>query len=880
MHKLRMSAVAVAVLVLAWSVAMAASPATVSAPAASDDARNTNDWGNGIGASVQQPGEGEQDVLTWVSKAVIPTEGVSRTAGAFDPTGKFHLVCGNCATHTSHPVDQIYDPAANSWSDGLTHPVGGAVGVHNHNACAIGDKIYVGGGSSGAGFYDNLTVIDVTANTWTVETAMPATSLLYYGMAACNGKVYVFGGTADQVNILATVNEYDPGTTTWTPKAAMPAVRRDPVCATWGDTIYVIGGFSGMAYNGTTTLYKYCPSTDQWTTGTAFSAGTGWGRAVVYNDPALGPIAYLMGGYNSGAAVVNTVSTYSIRTGIWGSETAILAARRSHAAGISSDGKIFVAGGWNGSSGILATTEMATVAPAAGVDVGVQAIRVPGTQVAPGVPLNPKGVVRNYGTTPQSNIPVYCRVDSFGTAIYNQTLTITGPVNAGDTATALFSTAWTPGTSPYYTVKMFTGLTGDTTRANDTARVVATTWVNIAVPTDSADRIVHATVYDPVGDKIYMVGGNPAGQAGTYLALNQQYDPIANTWTNKAPMSAARGWVTGDCVRGKVYVIGGHNNASAAVATNECYDPGANSWTTVAPRPVAAMSALSATWRDSLIYIMGGWDGASGSGMTVVDVYNPFTNTWATGTALPQNADMGGAAILGDTIYITNAVARATSACWTNLYKGYIDPANPATIDWIQGPAHVSATSITGACAVSGKIVWLGGFISLSTPTNRVWIYDPATGAITDFPANYAVTLARHHNVVGRESANELYVIAGDADCNWAAPNRKYAKITIPTSITSVEEPRPAKGLPLILSAVCPNPVKGSATVSYALAAAGRVSLVLYDAAGRVASHLVETEQAAGEYRLNISVANLARGVYLLELRTTGASTTAKLVVN
>jgi|GEM_PF-3141879 N-acetylneuraminic acid mutarotase len=874
MHKLRKSAIVVAVLAFAWSVAMAASPAVLTAPATSDDARNTCDWG--IGASVEQPGSGEQDVLTWVNKAVIPTEGVSRTAGAFDPTGKFHLVCGNCQTHTSHANDQVYDPAANTWTEGLAHPVGGGVGLHNHNACAIGDKIYVGGGSSGAAFYDNLTCLDVTANTWTVEAAMPTASLLYYGMAAQGGKVYVFGGY-DQTSVLSTVNEYDPGTTTWTPKAPMPATRRDPVCVAWGDTVYVIGGFAAMAYNGTTTLYKYCPSTDIWTTGAAFAAGTGWGRAVVYDDPALGPVIYLIAGYNSAGAIVNTVSTYSIRTGVWGTETGLIGSRRSHAGDISSDGKIFVAGGYSGA--ILATSEMATVAPAAGVDVGVQAIRVPGTQVVPGTPLNPKGVVRNYGTSPQSNIPVYCQIDSFGTAIYNQTLNITGPVNAGDTATALFSTAWTPGTSPYYAIKMFTSLTGDTTRGNDTARVTATTWTNIAVPAESVNRIVHATVYDPAGDKIYMIGGNPAGQTATYLAYNHQYDPVANTWTTKAPMSAARGWVTGNCVRGKIYVIGGHNNSSAAVATNECYDPGANSWTTKAPRPVAAMSALCGTWRDSLIYIMGGYDGVS-AGLTAVDVYDPFADAWYSGTALPQNADMGGAAIIGDTIYITNAVARATSSCWMYLYKGYIDPTSPATITWIQGPAHASPTSITGATAVNGKVIWLGGFINLTTPTDRVWAYDPATGAITDFPANYVTTIARHHMVAGRTVANELYVMAGDSGCNWAAPNRKYCKIAVPTVITSIEEPRPAMGLPLSLSAVSPNPVKGSAQVSYTLAVPGRVSLALYDAAGRVAARFVESEQAAGEYRLNVSVANLVRGVYLLELRTAGASTTAKLVVN
>jgi N-acetylneuraminic acid mutarotase len=862
--------VAVVLMLLVASVALAAGPASLSAPADQPSYLRNSDCGVADGTG--NPPPGEQDVLVWVNKAAIP-EGVSRTAGVWDAAGLFHLVGGNCQTHTSHPQDQIYDPGANSWSAGLTHPAG-TYGVHNHDCAIIGNVIYVGGGSQASAYYNDLTAIDLDAGTWDVLTPMPVASLLYYKFAVAGGKLYLFGGGVAGTTIQNICYEFDPGTGSWTQKANMPAVRRDVMTATVGDTIYIMGGYDGTtAYN---TVWKYSVTGDNYTVGTALPEARWWGRAVTYIDPSMGPILYVMGGINAGGAILNTVITYTVNTGVWGTETPLLLTLRSHAANISSTGNLFVAGGYSGA--IQTACEMATITPASGSDVGLSAIRVPGTQVAPGTPLAPRGVVRNYGTSPQSNIPVFCRIDSSGTPVYNQNLTITGPVAPGETATALFATTWTPGYGLVYSVKMYTDLPGDSARVNDTARVTATTWVNIAAPADSADRIVHGTVYDPIGDKIYMIGGNPAGASATYLALNQAYDPIANTWSNKAPMPTARGWLSCAYARGKIYAIGGHTNAGAPSALNEAYDIAGNAWSTVAPRPSALLAALIGVWRDSLVYVMGGWDGTSGSGSTTVDIYDPFSNAWLTGTALPQEGDMGGATIVGDTIFITNAVQRSASACWLRLYKGYIDPSDPTNITWIQGPTHSPATSITGATSVNGRVFWLGGFIGLSTPSDRIWVYDPATGAITSFPVNYLITLGRNDNIVGRSSANELYVIAGDSGCNWAAPNRKYAKIVVPVNITGVSEERRTTAL-TVSTSVRPNPANGTALVSYTLSTAANVNLKLYDASGKLVRTLVNGFRPAGTASLTFDRSTLAKGIYLLKLAIPGSTATAKLVI-
>jgi hypothetical protein len=109
-------------------------------------------------------------------------------------------------------------------------------------------------------------------------------------------------------------------------------------------------------------------------------------------------------------------------------------------------------------------------------------------------------------------------------------------------------------------------------------------WRAVAEP-DSANRIVQATAYDPVNDEIYMIGGNPAGDSATYVNLCQQYNPATGAWTDKAGMPTPRGWITASYAKGKIYVIGGNDNANGADANNEAYDISGDSWSTLAPRP-------------------------------------------------------------------------------------------------------------------------------------------------------------------------------------------------------------------------------------------------------------------------------------------------------
>ena len=108
---------------------------------------------------------------------------------------------------------------------------------------------------------------------------------------------------------------------------------------------------------------------------------------------------------------------------------------------------------------------------------------------------------------------------------------------------------------------------------------------------------------------MFVVGGfNAAGNV--IHGILDVYDPVANTWTTKAPMPTGRVGAVGAVVNGKLYVIGGSTNGSNSLTTVEVYDPVADSWTTVASMPTPrAFSAVGVA--NGVIYVAGGGSGAA-----------------------------------------------------------------------------------------------------------------------------------------------------------------------------------------------------------------------------------------------------------------------------
>jgi hypothetical protein len=120
--------------------------------------------------------------------------------------------------------------------------------------------------------------------------------------------------------------------------------------------------------------------------------------------------------------------------------------------------------------------------------------------------------------------------------------------------------------------------------------------------------------------------------------------------------------------------------------------------------------------------------------------------------------------------------------------------------------------------------------------------------------------------------------------CEPIVPGRAILYTTDPPMAAVGDDYGPA-GVPTKLALnVRPNPLRTRASLAYAVPVAGRVSIKVYDATGRVIRDLVSQNMAAGRYSVTWdgSAANgkrVANGVYFCQLTTAVGARQQKLVV-
>ncbi len=128
--------------------------------------------------------------------------------------------------------------------------------------------------------------------------------------------------------------------------------------------------------------------------------------------------------------------------------------------------------------------------------------------------------------------------------------------------------------------------------------------------------------------------------------------------------------------------------------------------------PIATDDHVQGVWRDSLIYLITGWKDVGN--IADVQIYNPTTDNWLTGTSVPSNGYKSFGAsgtIIGDTIYyFGGAYSSAGFNIQNQLRKGVINPNNPTDITWSISTPDASINGYRMASTTVGnEIHWVGG---------------------------------------------------------------------------------------------------------------------------------------------------------------------------
>jgi N-acetylneuraminic acid mutarotase len=164
--------------------------------------------------------------------------------------------------------------------------------------------------------------------------------------------------------------------------------------------------------------------------------------------------------------------------------------------------------------------------------------------------------------------------------------------------------------------------------------VAQDTWTKKAdMPT--ARSYLSASVVD---GRIYAIGG--LSDQTLSLPTEEVYDPVSDTWTRKADMPTPRLGLSTSVVHGRIYAIGGLPGAGvvgAACSKVEEYDPVANTWVEKADIPMPRLCHTTVAV-DDRIYAIGGHSsepGDLGTIFSTVEVYDPATKTWTRKANMP-----------------------------------------------------------------------------------------------------------------------------------------------------------------------------------------------------------------------------------------------------
>lgn len=195
---------------------------------------------------------------TWTSGAAIPTP-VWAPAGTGVLTNNIYVVGGQTTAGKATKKVQVYDPATDSWSTGvsLPEPVAGAA------SAVVKNVLYVLGGTSNASSCDPLSksvwAYSIETKKWTSKTAMPTARCAVDAVVA-NNIIYVIGGYNGSA--LATVESYNPATDKWTEEASLLEPKNGPAVGVFANkTIVAAGGWNGSV---TSDVEAYDIATNSW----------------------------------------------------------------------------------------------------------------------------------------------------------------------------------------------------------------------------------------------------------------------------------------------------------------------------------------------------------------------------------------------------------------------------------------------------------------------------------------------------------------------------------------------------------------------------------------------------------------------------------------
>jgi subtilisin family serine protease/N-acetylneuraminic acid mutarotase len=273
----------------------------------------------------------------------------------------------------------------------------------------------------------------------------------------------------------------------------------------------------------------------------------------------------------------------------------------------------------------------------------------------------------------------------------------------------------------------------------------------VNTPTTQAPlQLIHGT-YSPGPGPV--TGTNKASAAAVTSPAGGPWAPLADYPTAIMDNAVA-------AYRGDLYSVGGRT-ATGATTAAYVYDAATAGWTRLADMPHPRQRA-SAAFLAGKLYVAGGWS-AGGQARADMDVYDPVTDTWSTGPALPSQVTAAGTATLDDQLY---AVGGCPGECGHREVYRY-DASGRA---WKQLANYPTNTSWLGCGGIDGAIYCAGGTTG-DGGSVRTYRYNPGPNTWTRL-ADLPIEL---WGMVSTVSHGQLLLSGGVTDGDSTLTNQGFS---------------------------------------------------------------------------------------------------------
>jgi N-acetylneuraminic acid mutarotase len=272
----------------------------------------------------------------WTEKASMPTARWGLSTSAFNR--RIYAFGGGPNAKVAISTVEEYDPAIDTWTKKSDMPIP----TGRLSTGLVNGRIYIIGGGFAGKAISNVYEYDPATDTWSEKADMP-TARGALSASVVNGKIYAIGGLSGWDDAFPTVEEYDPATDRWTKKTDMPTARSGLSTSAFNGKIYAIGGavppYAPNQINVLSTVEEYDPVTDSWTRKADMPTARGSLSTIVISEKILA-----IGGANKSGQSLSVVEEYDPATDTWTGKGNMITARADLSASVV-NGKIYAIGG-------------------------------------------------------------------------------------------------------------------------------------------------------------------------------------------------------------------------------------------------------------------------------------------------------------------------------------------------------------------------------------------------------------------------------------------------------------------------------------------------------------------------------------------------------